>query len=89
MSSPESRRGLRNTLLFIVVLALVVLVFWATDLLNGNVPGLREIARGALIIVGLFVLGVITENVGRVSVDVANIKANMGSDNQKDGGDGS
>lgn len=78
LNNPESRRALRNVLLVIVVLALVALIYWATDLLSKDVLSIREIARGSLIIIGLFVLGIITENVGRVSVDIASIKASMG-----------
>lgn len=80
LNNPESRRALRNVLLVVVVLALLVLIYWATDLLAKDILSIREIARGSLIIVGLFVIGVITENVGRVSVDVASIKASMGDD---------
>lgn len=81
MSNPESRRGLRNVLLFIVTLGLLVVIYWATYLLSKDVLGIREIARGSLIIIGLFVLGIIAENVGRVSVDIAGAKADMGNGN--------
>lgn len=79
--TPEGRRSIRNALLCIIVLGLLGLLYWATYLLQHDALGIREIARGALIIVGLFVLGVITENVGRVGVDIAGIKANMGCGN--------
>jgi hypothetical protein len=81
LNNPDSRRALRNVLLFIVVLALLGTIYWATYLLSKDLLGIREIARGSLIIVGLFVLGVIAENVGRVSVDIAGAKANMGDGN--------
>ena len=77
--TPEGRRAIRNVLLCIIVLGLLGLVYWAVYLLQHDALGVREIARGSLIIIGLFVLGIITENVGRVGVDIAGIKANMGS----------
>jgi hypothetical protein len=76
--SPDARRAIRNALLCIVILALLALIFWVTELLSKDLLGIREIARGSLIIIGLFVLGVIAENVGRVSVDIAGAKADMG-----------
>lgn len=81
LNNPESRRALRNVLLVIVVLALLALIYRATDLLSKDILSIREIARGSLIIIGLFVLGIIAENVGRVSVDIAGAKADMGDGN--------
>lgn len=81
LNNPDSRRALRNVLLVIIVLALIGLLYWATDLLAKDLLGIREIARGSLIIIGLFVLGVIAENVGRVSVEVGSAKADMGDGN--------
>lgn len=79
--SVETRRAIRNGLLCVVILALVALLFWVTYLLSKDLLGIREIARGSLIVIGLFVLGVIAENVGRVSVEIVGAKADMGGGN--------
>lgn len=79
--SPDTRRTVRNWLLVFVVLGLLALLYWATELLSKDLLGIREIARGCLIIIGLFVIGVIAENVGRVSVDIAGAKADVGEGN--------
>jgi hypothetical protein len=83
LRDPEARRGLRNVLLFIVVLALLADLAWLIHILRSNSPSEEKIALGSLVIIGLFVLGIITENVGRVSVDIANIKASMGGDDEQ------
>jgi hypothetical protein len=79
LNNPETRRALRNGLLCIISLALLYFTYDVLTRLKDE-NSLLEIARDSLIIIGLFVLGVITENVGRVSVDIASIKASMGDD---------
>jgi hypothetical protein len=80
--SPDVRRAIRNGLLCIVVLALLGIVYWATYLLSHDILGIREIARLSLIITGLFVLGCIAENVGRVVVKgPGNTEADIGGGN--------
>lgn len=76
--SPETRRAMRNLVLCAIVLAIVVMLAWTIELLRSNPDQVAHIAQNLCIIIGLFVLGVITENVGRVGVDIAGIKANMG-----------
>lgn len=83
LRDPDTRRGLRNVLLVIIVIALLADLGWLIHVLRSNASSEEKIALGSLIIIGLFVLGVITENVGRVSVDIANIKASMGGDDSK------
>ena len=77
LNNPETRRALRNILLCAITIALLYFVYDALGRLKQE-GSLLELARDCLIIIGLFVLGVITENVGRVGVDIAGIKANMG-----------
>lgn len=77
LNNPDTRRALRNVLLCLILLAMLYFVWDALGRLKQE-TSLLEIARDCLIIIGLFVLGVITENVGRVGVDIAGIKANMG-----------
>lgn len=77
--NPETRRAIRNGLLCVIALALLYFIWDALSRLKQESSTL-EIARDSLIIIGLLVLGVITENVGRVSVDIANIKASMGDE---------
>jgi Na+-driven multidrug efflux pump len=84
LNNPDTRRALRNILLTIIVLVLLYFVYDALERLKQE-NSVLEIARDCLIIIGLFVLGVITENVGRVSVDIASIKASMG-DTPPEGG---
>lgn len=79
LNNPDTRRALRNILLVAIMLALLYFVWDALERLKQE-ESIREIARDSLIIIGLFVLGVITENVGRISVDVAGAKADMGSE---------
>jgi Na+-driven multidrug efflux pump len=84
LNNPDTRRALRNVLLCIIVLTLLYFSYDALSRLKQE-KSVLEIARDCLIIIGLFVLGVITENVGRVSVDIASIKASMG-DTPPEGG---
>jgi Na+-driven multidrug efflux pump len=84
LNNPDTRRALRNVLLCIIILVLLYFAYDALERLRQE-NSVLEIARDCLIIIGLFVLGVITENVGRVSVDIASIKASMG-DTPPEGG---
>lgn len=79
LNTPETRRALRNVVLCLIAFALLYFVWDALSRLKDE-HSVLEIARDCLIILGLFVIGVITENVGRVGVDIAGIKANMGGD---------
>ena len=81
LNNPDTRRALRNILLCVITIALLYFVYDALERLKQE-NSLLEIARDCLIIIGLFVLGVITENVGRVGVDIASIKASMGEDDK-------
>lgn len=87
LNNPDTRRALRNVALCVILIALLYFAYDALGRLKEE-KSVLEIARDSLIIIGLFVLGVITENVGRVSVDIASIKASMG-DNPPGGGDAS
>jgi hypothetical protein len=84
MNNPETRRAIRNVVLCAIMAALLYFVWDALESLKEE-KSILEIARDSLIIIGLFVLGVITENVGRVGVDIAGIKANMGGDDKDQG----
>jgi hypothetical protein len=79
LNNPDTRRALRNLLLCVITIALLYFIWDALGRLKQE-NSLLEIARDSLIIIGLFVLGVIAENVGRVGVDIAGIKAQMGDD---------
>ena len=81
LNNPDTRRALRNILLCVITIALLYFVWDALERLKQE-NSLLEIARDCLIIIGLFTVGVITENVGRVSVDIASIKASMGEDDK-------
>ena len=65
LNNPDSRRALRSVVQAIVALALIALLYWLTHLLSKDTEGLRDIARGALIICGLGTLLYGAENVGR------------------------
>ncbi len=61
LTNPDSRRAWRTVVATIVVGVLLYFVWAITDRLT-DVPGLREIARWSLGIIGLFMLGYVMEN---------------------------
>ena len=67
-----------NLVQAVVVLALVVMVGWLIDLLAKHPDQLGRIAMALCGIIGLFVAGIISENVGRVAVAFGAAKAQLG-----------
>ena len=65
LANPDTRRGLRSFVQAIVALAIIALLYWLTHLMRGDAVGLRQIAQGALLIVGLGTVFYGAENVGR------------------------
>ena len=65
LRDPDTRRALRSVVQAIVALAVLALAFWLTHLLRDDVPGLREISRYALAIIGLGTFGYMLENTTR------------------------
>jgi hypothetical protein len=60
LSDPDARRGLRSVVMAVVVIGLLVLVWlWAERL---TPEALREVVRGALILIGIAQLGYQFEN---------------------------
>jgi hypothetical protein len=81
LNNPNSRRALRSIVQAIVALALIGLLYWLTQLLSRDVIGLRQIARGALIICGLGTLLYGAENVSRaVKFKAGPIEGGIGDD---------
>lgn len=84
LNNPDSRRALRSVVQAIVALAFVALLYWLTHLLKSDVPSLREIARGALIICGVGTILYGAENVTRaVKVKTLLGEAEIGNDQPK------
>jgi len=65
LQDPNMRRALRAAVQAGVVLVLLALVWWITEALRDDTGALREIARGALLIVGLGTVFYGMENVTR------------------------
>ncbi len=65
LRDPDSRRALRAVVEGIIAFALLALVWWIADGLRSDAAGLREIARSALLIIGLGTLFYGMENVTR------------------------
>lgn len=61
LNNPDSRRGWRTVVATVVVAVLLLFVWLIINRLT-DIPGLREIARWSLGIVGLFMLGYVMEN---------------------------
>jgi hypothetical protein len=81
LNNPDSRRALRSIVQGIVALALIALLYWITSLLSKDIIGLRNIARGALIICGLGTLLYGAENVTRsVRFKAGPIEGGIGDD---------
>lgn len=83
LRDPDTRRALRAMVEAGTALGLLMLVWWITDVLRGDAGGLREIARGALLIVGSGTLFSGLENVTRAfrfQVGPAGIAVEAGPD---------
>ena len=65
LRDPDARRALRAVIEAAIAIALVAMVWWIAEALRGDVGGLREIARGALLIIGLGTMFYGMENVTR------------------------
>ena len=65
LRDPDTRRALRAVVEGGTVLGLLVLVWWITDVLRDDAASLREIAAGALLIVGAGTLFSGLENITR------------------------
>ncbi|MDP9056397.1 MAG: hypothetical protein M3N34_03565 [Pseudomonadota bacterium] len=86
LQDPNSRRALRAIVEAGVALGLLALVWWITAALRENAGGLREIARGALLIIGLGTLFYGMENVTRafrLQLGPGGIAAEAGPDNTR------
>jgi hypothetical protein len=84
LRNPDTRRGLRAVVEAVLALGLLALVWWIAGLLRDDAGGLREIARGALLIIGLGTLFYGMENVTRafrLQVGPTGIAAEAGPDN--------
>ena len=83
LRNPDTRRALRAVVEAGVALALLGLVWWIANSLHGDAGSLREIARSALLIIGLGTLFYGMENVTRAfrfQVGPAGITAEAGPD---------
>ena len=84
LRNPDSRRALRAVVEATIALGLLALVWWIAEMLRGDAVGLREVARGALLIVGLGTLFYGMENVTRAfrfQLGTSGIAAEAGPDN--------
>jgi ABC-type siderophore export system fused ATPase/permease subunit len=83
LANADVRRGLRSVVQAIVVLAIIGLAFWLTELMRYDARGLREMARFALAIIALGTTFYGIENATRafkVSVGIKGIEAESGAD---------
>ena len=62
LTNPEARRALRSGIQAIVALAGIAGLWWLIDLLRSDTDGLKMIAKGALILVGIGTVGYQMEN---------------------------
>jgi hypothetical protein len=79
----DGRRALRAVVEAAIALGLLALVWWIAGMLRDNAAGLRELARGALLIIGLGTLFYGMENVTRafrIQVGPTGIAAEAGPD---------
>ncbi len=83
LSNPDARRGLRSVVQAIVALAIVALLYWLVGLMSNDAVGLRQIAHGALIIIGLGTVFYGAENVSRAFgfKGPGGFEASFGADN--------
>jgi hypothetical protein len=80
----DGRRALRAVVEAAIALGLLGLVWWIAGMLRGDARSLREIARGAMLIIGLGTLFYGMENVTRafrIQVGPTGIAAEAGPDN--------
>lgn len=82
LNNPDSRRAVRSVVQAVVVLVLVGFIGWLIDLLSANAPDLSRIAMALCAIVGLYVLLIGVENVGRAVIKVSTdgAEADIGGD---------
>lgn len=83
LRNPDTRRALRAGVEAAIALGLLALVWRIAEGLRGDAGGLREIARGALLIIGLGTLFYGMENVTRAfrfQVGPGGIAAEAGPD---------
>ncbi len=84
LRNPDTRRALRAAVEAAIALGLLAMVWWIAEVLRDDAGGLREIARGALLIVGLGTLFYGMENVTRafrLQLGPSGITAEAGPDN--------
>lgn len=83
LNNPDSRRALRSVVQAVIVLALVGLLAWLIALLSASAPDLFRIAMALCAIVGLYVLLIGVENVGRAVIKAGRdgIEADIGGNN--------
>lgn len=70
LNNPDSRRALRTVVQAVIVLAMIGLLAWLIGLLSKSAPDLSRIALTLCGIMGLYVLLVGVENVGRAIIKV-------------------
>jgi TRAP-type C4-dicarboxylate transport system permease small subunit len=83
LRNPDTRRALRAIVEAVIAVALLSLVWWIAEVLRGDAAGLREIARGTLIIIGLGTVFYGMENVTRAfrfQVGPAGVAVEAGSE---------
>lgn len=90
LNNPQSRIAFGNVIQAIIVLMLVGLVAWLIKLLSQSAHHLFGIAMALCVIIGLFVAGVVAENVGRVAVKAGKdgVDADIGNDPPVGGNNG-
>lgn len=70
LNNPDSRRALRSVVQAAIVLGLLGLLGWLIELLSASAPDLSRIALALCLIIGLYVLLIGVENVGRAVIRV-------------------
>ena len=81
LRDPDTRRALRAVVEAAIAVALLALVWWVAGVLRSDAGGLREIARGALLIIGLGTMFYGMENVTRAlrfQIGPAGVEAEAG-----------
>lgn len=83
LNNPDSRRALRSIVQAAIVLVLVGFIGWLIYLLSASAPDLSRIAMALCVIVGLYVLLIGVENVGRAVIKISRdgAEADIGSGN--------
>jgi hypothetical protein len=83
LRNPDTRRALRAVVEAAIALGLLALLWWIADVFRSDAVGLREIARGALLIIAMGTLFYGMENVTRAfrfQVGPTGIAAEVGPD---------